>query len=823
MADVAELLLLLTGDSSGAKRALSDTSKGLSNLDSSSSHTSGVFSKLGHVMVAALEVAASAAVALVGLGGVAVKMATDFQTSQTQLVTGAGESQKNLAMVSSGILAMAGKVGQSAGDLSKGMYLIESAGYHGADGLSVLKASAEGAAVGGAQMATVADAVTTALHDYALPASKAAQVTSALVETVAMGKTNLTDLATSIGKVMPTASALGISLQQVTGAMATMTNAGLSARFAAQHLNTTLLALSAPNAVAAKSMVSVGLSAQQVKNTLDGPGGLSAALTLIEQHVSSTLPKGSVASVTALRNIMGGVTGYSTALMLSGANAKEFQTNVKNIGDRLQGTGGQVQGFSQASHDLGFALNSVKDAAGAAMISFGDKLIPVLTVAADWIGQQLPTAVTIIENAFNWLGDNVLPAVVGALKGLFSWIDQNRGVLLGIGGVLLGVVATGFKALEDGVTFISQHKTVFTGLAIAVAAIFVIGHAKAWATDAISNIGNVLSAVKSAPSMIAKFFGFGSSGSSAASSVATTAEDAAGQRVFVTNWEMMSGGSAGSGVVSGAEGAAGGGGIMGILGTLGGGSAAVGGAIAALVSLPTVMQGIELHAETSLTEAQKLQYAMHINAKQAQALADMMSNPALMNAYQAAQQNYGIVSESTAQQAKYETVLASAMATGAVSTPSQIAQFTALWASGVTNLHTIDAWLAQIGGNMNSAESSSANFASAMGQANAAAGNLGRQAAQSARQSGGGKPTAAGGFFDKPTRLLVGEAGPEVVLNRREFQTMMAGSHGGGDHVEVTVNNPHSNVDVTQAIDQARWLKLMARRGASPSAWPTPA
>src|SRR5487761_1425903 len=84
---------------------------------------------------------AGTAVIVAGLAvaGVSIKMAGDFQESMTSLVTGAGESQSAIDMVSQGILAMAPAVGTSTTDLAAGMYMIESAGYHGAAGLNVLR------------------------------------------------------------------------------------------------------------------------------------------------------------------------------------------------------------------------------------------------------------------------------------------------------------------------------------------------------------------------------------------------------------------------------------------------------------------------------------------------------------------------------------------------------------------------------------------------------------------------------------------------------------------------------------------------------------
>jgi TP901 family phage tail tape measure protein len=113
-----------------------------------------------------------------------VKWAGDYQSALTKLATTAGESQKNLHMVGQGMLDMAGQVGIGADELAKGMYTVESSGIHGANALVVLKAAAQGAKQENADLGKVTDAVTTALHDYNLPASDAAKVTSQLVTAV---------------------------------------------------------------------------------------------------------------------------------------------------------------------------------------------------------------------------------------------------------------------------------------------------------------------------------------------------------------------------------------------------------------------------------------------------------------------------------------------------------------------------------------------------------------------------------------------------------------------------------------------------------------
>ena len=73
----------------------------------------------------------------------------------------------------------------------------------------MLKAAAEGAKVGNAQLGDVANVVTSALNAYHEPASRAVAVTDQLVATVASGKMHMQDLTTAMASVLPVAASYG--------------------------------------------------------------------------------------------------------------------------------------------------------------------------------------------------------------------------------------------------------------------------------------------------------------------------------------------------------------------------------------------------------------------------------------------------------------------------------------------------------------------------------------------------------------------------------------------------------------------------------------
>src|SRR6185312_8789146 len=163
-----------------------------------------------------------------------------------------------------GILSIASSTGTEIQELTNGMYMIGSAGFTGAKGLTVLTAAAQGAKAENADLGTVSNALTTILKDYGRGADQATASMDQLIAVVQNGKTTTEALAASLSNVLPIASAAGLSFEQVGGAMATMTGEGMSAQQAAQDLANTIRSLQNPNHVAINEMAQMGLNANQV-------------------------------------------------------------------------------------------------------------------------------------------------------------------------------------------------------------------------------------------------------------------------------------------------------------------------------------------------------------------------------------------------------------------------------------------------------------------------------------------------------------------------------------------------------------------------------
>lgn len=408
----------------------------------------GAFNKL------ALGLAAGAAFA----GDKMINMAANFQQSMTRVATGAGELQGNMAMVSKGVLDMSGQVGQSTQELTSALYTVESAGYHGAAALSVLDAAAKGAKVGNAELATVADAVTTSLNAYHLGASGAVAVTNALIGAESQGKTTMEALAGSLATVLPTAAAAGVGLNEVLGAMSTMTAEGTTADNAATYLRMTIGQLSNPSNKAAQEMKNLGLSATQVGLNL-GKNGLASTLTMltdaIEKHmgpagtvlikqlqgasknttefqrVLANLPPTQQTYIGALATMVGGTKSMQAALELTGDNMATFQANTAGIATHVKDGGSSIEGWALVQKNFNQRLAETKDTLLALGVRIGTALLPPA------------------QKALNVIMDSV------------QWLTKHKTVAKDAA-IAIGVMTAAFVAYRLAVTVAAVAEKVWT-------------------------------------------------------------------------------------------------------------------------------------------------------------------------------------------------------------------------------------------------------------------------------------------------------------------------------------------------------------------------
>jgi TP901 family phage tail tape measure protein len=317
----------------------------------------------------------AAGLGVAAIGFLSVKAAGNFESMTQHLVTDAGESQKNIGMIRSGMLALATTTGTTTQQMSAGMYHIESAGFHGKAGLDVLRAAAEGAKVGGADLDVVGKTLTGTMNSYASSGYSATQMMNMLITTVGAGDMKMNDLASSLGNVAPAAAAAGISFGQVGGAIATMTAQNMSAAQATQDLNHTIQSLENPTLVQIKEMQAMGLSSNDLSKNL-GKRGLSGTLDMLVSAIAahtkggmvlqSTLKSSEVAAANAKQAIGAlppSIQGVAKSLLGGSLTAAQYGKAIKDLPVAQHALALQFEGLVKKTGSFNDLLKSGSPAA----------------------------------------------------------------------------------------------------------------------------------------------------------------------------------------------------------------------------------------------------------------------------------------------------------------------------------------------------------------------------------------------------------------------------------------------------------------------------
>ena len=178
----------------------------MAELDAAAGAQTSVVGKLGaaHGKLASIIERSSrlSTIATVAAGVAAIKVTSDFQSSMTRIQTQAGESTQDVAALSKGVLGMAASVGTTPTVLADAAYHIASIGKGSlttAQQLNILRTSAEGAKVGGADLVDVTNALDAAVVSGIKGVHNYSNAMGVLNATVGAGDMSMQDLADAMG------------------------------------------------------------------------------------------------------------------------------------------------------------------------------------------------------------------------------------------------------------------------------------------------------------------------------------------------------------------------------------------------------------------------------------------------------------------------------------------------------------------------------------------------------------------------------------------------------------------------------------------------
>ena len=263
-------------------------SKGMEKAAADAEADSGRMSK---ALKAVATVGVGLAVGVAAIGVKSIDMATQFQASMETLHTQAGVAQNQIAGLGNGVLSLAGQVGFDPNSLAQALFHIESSfqstGITGATALNLLKISAEGAAVGHADLVDVTNALDAAIASGIPGVDNYSQAMGVLNSIVGSGDMTMQDLANSFSTgALANVKSYGASITDVGAALAVFGDNNIRGQNAATDLRMAMQALQVPAKSGADLLAQMGMNAHTLGDVMS-KGGLLPALELLHQKMDS--------------------------------------------------------------------------------------------------------------------------------------------------------------------------------------------------------------------------------------------------------------------------------------------------------------------------------------------------------------------------------------------------------------------------------------------------------------------------------------------------------------------------------------------------------
>lgn len=383
--------------------------------------------------------------------------AIDLETEMNNVNSIAKVSQGQIAEWTDDVQALAVQWGQGSVDTAAGMYQIQSAGFSASDAIDILASSSTAARAGLSTVEVASDAVTSVLKAYESQLGSTSQayralttngeraeyVQNVLFRGVDRGKMTYDQLSGAIGNSIATSATAGISIEEMVGSMALMTQQGLSASEASTALNNTMLAFINPSDKMEEAVSALGYESAL---TMLRTEGLAGSMTLLEKYTGGSADK--IAELfTNIRSRRGAM------LLMNGDLA-----GMIDLMSQAQGGAGKLSAMQSALEEqtksTSFAIDVIKasfEVAGQEMVQ---AFLPVI--------RQLAFSISSLAQLFIALPQPI-KTFVGASIGFFGAMMSGVGALA-LFLALLGPILGKLFLLASGIGVVS----------IAAAALFAV-------------------------------------------------------------------------------------------------------------------------------------------------------------------------------------------------------------------------------------------------------------------------------------------------------------------------------------------------------------
>ena len=299
-----------------------------------------------------------------------VQAAQKYETALAKVNTIADTTQVPLEKISQEVMALSNKTGVAANALAEDVYNAISAGQKTGDAVNFVSYSTKLAKAGFAETSQTLDVLTTILNAYGMSADKVGTVSDMLIQIQNKGKVSVGELSSVMGKIIPTANAYNVSLEQLGATYAIMTSKGIAAAETTTYANSMLNELGKSGSTADKILRKV--AGGGFSDLMANGSSLAEVLNILQTEAQK--------SGKTIADMFGSAEAGKAAMSILSNGVDGFNASVE---DMIKSTGATETAFGIMADTTESKMAKAKNSINNLQVVLGQNLLPIIGNVAD--------------------------------------------------------------------------------------------------------------------------------------------------------------------------------------------------------------------------------------------------------------------------------------------------------------------------------------------------------------------------------------------------------------------------------------------------------
>jgi len=422
-----------TAELNNMQAQLKEIPNGLQIIGSAMQDVGGKISTVGDGIKSVGEKFMPLTGAIAGIGTAAVLSATSFEDAMAKVSTIADTTAVPIEDLEAQIVELSNQTGISASEIADNVYNAISAGQETGDAVNFVANATKLARAGFTDSASALDVLTTTLNAYGMEAEEVTHVSDVLINTQNLGKTTVGELASSMGKIIPTAKAAGVSLEQIAAGYSIMTANGIATAESTTYMNSMLNELSKSGTKASTALTeSTGKTFQELM--ADG-ASLADVLSILQTSAEE--------SGVSMADMFGSAEAGKAALTLLSGGVEEFNSTVDSMYDSTGKTDEAFDKLNTTSFEAQKTINEVKNT----VMDLGQTILEMAAPAIKEICDKIKEAMQWFSSLDDSQKQNIVKwgaivAAIGPVITIIGTVVGAIGSVISVGGTLVSAIGS---------------------------------------------------------------------------------------------------------------------------------------------------------------------------------------------------------------------------------------------------------------------------------------------------------------------------------------------------------------------------------------------